>query len=157
MSRRGATTRVNLYYFWPPVAVVAIMLVVARLLPERYVLFPVWIVAGLIGLAAVLSTSVFFAEATRHAGAARLLSVALLTFITFIVIVQLVALLMFLASAGHHVRGWALLSSGLYLWAANVLAFGLWYWLVDRGGPRARADGAGSRPELLFPEMSYRE
>src|SRR5207342_2331720 len=39
----------------------------------------------------------------------------------------------------------------------NVIAFGLWYWDLDRGGPAARAAGSTIRPAFLFPEMSVPE
>ncbi|MGC1285679.1 MAG: LuxR C-terminal-related transcriptional regulator, partial [Streptosporangiaceae bacterium] len=31
-----------------------------------------------------------------------------------------------------------LLASGASVWATNVIAFGLWYWEFDRGGPISR-------------------
>ena len=50
-----------------------------------------------------------------------------------------------------------LLASGGAIWLTNVIAFGLWYWALDRGGPAARASGAGRRPALIFPEMKNAE
>ena len=47
-----------------------------------------------------------------------------------------------------------LLASGGAIWLANVIAFGLWYWDLDRGGAAARARGAGTRPAFVFPEMT---
>jgi hypothetical protein len=47
-----------------------------------------------------------------------------------------------------------LLVSGGAVWLANVIAFGLWYWDLDRGGPAARAGGAATRPAFVFPEMT---
>ena len=50
-----------------------------------------------------------------------------------------------------------LLASGAAIWLTNVIAFGLWYWELDRGGPAARARGAGGAPALIFPEMNNDE
>jgi hypothetical protein len=50
-----------------------------------------------------------------------------------------------------------LLASGGAIWLTNVIAFGLWYWALDRGGPAARAHGGGGAPALLFPEMNNAE
>jgi hypothetical protein len=50
-----------------------------------------------------------------------------------------------------------LLASGGAIWLTNVIAFGLWYWALDRGGPAARAAGAGHPPALVFPEMKNEE
>jgi hypothetical protein len=50
-----------------------------------------------------------------------------------------------------------LLASGLVIWVTNVIAFGLWYWDLDRGGAAARALGSGVSPAFVFPEMSNPE
>jgi uncharacterized membrane protein len=50
-----------------------------------------------------------------------------------------------------------LLVSGGVIWLTNVIAFGLWYWDLDRGGAAARALGTGTSPAFLFPEMSNPE
>jgi hypothetical protein len=46
-----------------------------------------------------------------------------------------------------------LLAAGGAIWLTNVIAFGLWYWDLDRGGAAARAHGAGE-PAFIFPEMT---
>jgi hypothetical protein len=48
-----------------------------------------------------------------------------------------------------------LLASGADIWLSNIIAFALWYWNLDRGGPAARAAGTQSRPALIFPEMVH--
>ena len=50
-----------------------------------------------------------------------------------------------------------LLASGAAIWLSNIIAFALWYWNLDRGGPAARAAGTGPRPALIFPEMLHTE
>jgi uncharacterized membrane protein len=50
-----------------------------------------------------------------------------------------------------------LLVSGAVIWLTNIIAFGLWYWDLDRGGPAARALGTGNSPAFVFPEMSNPE
>jgi hypothetical protein len=50
-----------------------------------------------------------------------------------------------------------LLASGADIWLANIIAFALWFWNLDRGGPAARAAGTGRRPALIFPEMLHTE
>src|SRR6266699_5180613 len=46
-----------------------------------------------------------------------------------------------------------LLASGGAIWLSNVIAFGLWYWDLDRGGAAARARGSRRQPAFVFPEM----
>ncbi len=48
-----------------------------------------------------------------------------------------------------------LLAAGAAIWLSNVIAFALWFWNLDRGGPAARAAGTGGRPALIFPEMLH--
>ena len=50
-----------------------------------------------------------------------------------------------------------LLAAGGAVWLINVIAFALWYWDLDRGGPAARALGRESPPAFVFPEMTNRE
>jgi hypothetical protein len=46
-----------------------------------------------------------------------------------------------------------LLISGAAIWLSNVIAFGLWYWAVDRGGAASRARGSVANAGFVFPEM----
>ena len=50
-----------------------------------------------------------------------------------------------------------LLATGGVVWATNVIAFGLWYWDLDRGGAAARAHHHGRNPAFVFPEMLHTE
>ena len=46
-----------------------------------------------------------------------------------------------------------LLACGGIIWLTNVIAFGLWYWDLDRGGAAARAHHPYDNPAFVFPEM----
>jgi hypothetical protein len=46
-----------------------------------------------------------------------------------------------------------LLATGGVIWVTNVIAFGLWYWDLDRGGAAARAHHPQANPAFVFPEM----
>ena len=50
-----------------------------------------------------------------------------------------------------------LLATGASVWATNVIAFALWYWEFDRGGPVHRALATSERPDLMFPQMTAPE
>jgi hypothetical protein len=58
---------------------------------------------------------------------------------------------------GSSTSGARLLLEGVYIWLTNVIAFGLWYWEFDRGGPVQRAHGLRKHPDLLFPQMQQPE
>jgi hypothetical protein len=47
-----------------------------------------------------------------------------------------------------------LLITGTAIWLTNVIAFALWYWEFDRGGPVARAMGTHPYPDFQFPQMT---
>ncbi|MBI2710291.1 MAG: DUF1345 domain-containing protein [Actinobacteria bacterium] len=47
-----------------------------------------------------------------------------------------------------------LLAAGATIWSTNVIAFSLWYWELDRGGPVARAHATREHTDFLFPQMS---
>jgi hypothetical protein len=48
-----------------------------------------------------------------------------------------------------------LLATGAVIWATNVIAFGLWYWDLDRGCAAARAHQPYANPAFVFPEMLH--
>jgi hypothetical protein len=68
-------------------------------------------------------------------------------------IYSLAALTHFLAY-NHVSEGRRLIVSGVVIWLTNVIAFGLWYWETDRGGPGQRAAGNDGAPSFLFPQMT---
>jgi hypothetical protein len=57
--------------------------------------------------------------------------------------------------AGFTQNAKVLLASGAAVWLSNIIAFALWFWNLDRGGPAARATGRESPPALIFPEMLH--
>jgi hypothetical protein len=58
-------------------------------------------------------------------------------------------------TAGWTQDAKVLLGAGAAIWLSNIIAFALWFWNLDQGGPAARAAGTGSRPALIFPEMLH--
>jgi hypothetical protein len=57
-----------------------------------------------------------------------------------------------LTERSSHLSGGQLLMSGAVLWLTNVIVFGLLYWSLDAGGPRARAKRGRRRPDFWFPQ-----
>ncbi len=47
-----------------------------------------------------------------------------------------------------------LLKDTIVLWFVNFLLFGVWYWIIDGGGPRARRTGTPKRFDFAFPQRS---
>jgi uncharacterized membrane protein len=88
----------------------------------------------------------------------RVLTVVLIGLITVVNGASSVRLVIGIVSGEPFTEDAAvLLVSGLVIWLTNVIAFGLWYWDLDRGGAAARALGSSVTPAFLFPEMSNPE
>jgi hypothetical protein len=54
---------------------------------------------------------------------------------------------------GDENSGSQLLLKAITVWGANVIAFGLWYWALDRGGPARRLREDAPPPDFQFPQM----
>jgi uncharacterized membrane protein len=54
--------------------------------------------------------------------------------------------------AGSMRNGRSLLVDAVNVWSTNVIAFALWYWILDRGGPAMHALDRGGSPEFAFPQ-----
>jgi hypothetical protein len=50
-----------------------------------------------------------------------------------------------------------LLRDAALLWVANVIVFGVWYWELDGGGPRARHTDGYHPTDLAFPQIQIEE
>ena len=55
---------------------------------------------------------------------------------------------------GHAGDARSLLIDAVNIWLTNVIAFALWYWSIDRGGPASRDLTTHSMPDFLFPQMT---
>ena len=47
-----------------------------------------------------------------------------------------------------------LLKDTIVLWLVNFLLFGVWYWIIDAGGPRIRRTGTPKRFNFGFPQRA---
>lgn len=120
-------------------------------LPDRLIIGPRWLVPVLEGLLAV-------PVGVRHRLGRppveplwRTLAVGVILLITLANIGS-VALLVHALLDGTKATGTQLLYAAVNAWVTNVMAFGLWFWELDRGGPTARGAGTG-RPDFYFPQM----
>lgn len=58
---------------------------------------------------------------------------------------------------GNETSGSQLLLKGIAVWTTNVIAFGLWFWEFDRGGPVSRLRPEPPLPDFLFPQLDDKE
>jgi hypothetical protein len=142
---------------WPVSLVVAGMVTLQLLLPQRFSLTNRWLLPC---LEAALMLLLAVSHAQRISGAARWTRWLGLTLIAVASLAngwsatQLVVGLVH-GSEGKDPTG--LLVTGGNIWLTNIIVFGLWYWELDRGGPGARALGRHQHPDFLFPEMTAPE
>ena len=59
--------------------------------------------------------------------------------------------------SGHEKSGAQLLLKGITVWTTNVILFGIWFWLFDRGGPVRRLRPNQPPPDFQFPQMENPE
>jgi hypothetical protein len=85
----------------------------------------------------------------------RVLGVAVIALISVANAVSLIILIHTLLY-GAKTTGRPLVYASVPIWLTNVIAFGLWYWELDRGGPAARCLPKHRRPDFLFPQMGAR-
>jgi hypothetical protein len=85
-------------------------------------------------------------------GKRRMVALALLGVVSLTNGLLLIALLGSLIS-GHERSGGQLLLKAMTIWGTNVIAFGLWYWGIDRGGPVRRRRTDPPPPDFQFPQM----
>ena len=58
---------------------------------------------------------------------------------------------------GEEKSGAQLLLKAATVWGTNVVAFGLWFWAFDRGGPVRRLRPNPPDPDFQFPQMENPE
>jgi len=79
------------------------------------------------------------------------LAVVYLAWVTLRLTSKVVLVSVIIASRPQNVVGY-LLKDVMVLWAANVLLFAAWYWIIDAGGPRVRREGPVQRFDFAFPQ-----
>jgi hypothetical protein len=138
---------------WPVALAILAVLFLLAVLPGRLRLIPIW--ASYAGAFAVL---VPMAAVALTAARARWLRVErTMTLLYFVVseaatLAGLAYLIRTMVRRSGEIGGLQLLSSSIAVWVTNVLMFSLLYWLIDRGGPEARANNASTKPDWLFPQ-----
>jgi uncharacterized membrane protein len=142
---------------WPVTLTVVGAVVLQLLLPTRLALRPVLLLPALEGalfIGLVIANPVRF---ERRSVMVRTGSVVLVFLVTLANAVSAGRLVFdIIEKKGVHTAV-PLLTAGASVWVTNVIAFALWYWEFDRGGPVRRSLGHAVLPDLLFPQMTSPE
>jgi uncharacterized membrane protein YhdT len=143
---------------WPPALAVVVLLFLLSVLPGHIQVFPTWF--RFLCVAVVL---VPMAAVQLSGGHPRWRLVERwITLLFFLVagagaLAGLTVLIRSVVRGSADLSGLQLFTSSIAVWITNVLAFSLLYWQIDRGGPEARANDGGVRPDWLFPQSGAPE
>jgi hypothetical protein len=141
---------------WPASLAVVAVLVLQLIVPTEIATLPRWIMPA---LGAALLVPLVWANPfhlRRDEPWLRWVELVLLAVLVLVNALYLGGLIFYLGS-GDANNGMVLVKAALLIWVTNVVAFAVWYWEVDRGGPFARApehDRETERADLLFPQMT---
>jgi hypothetical protein len=138
---------------------VAIAILVAAVLQltlsSRFTLFhPSWLLPGLELVLLATLTVMNPLRLARRARAGRYVALTLVAVISADngISAGLLDTKLILGTAGSKAAPMLAAAAAIYL--TNVIAFGIWYWELDRGGPFARAAARSPYPDFLFPQMT---
>ncbi|HEY2308877.1 MAG TPA: hypothetical protein VGI05_23630 [Streptosporangiaceae bacterium] len=143
---------------WPVTASVVVAITLQLLLPPHLTeplpraLLPVLEGALLVGLSIANPVRI-----ERRGKPVRAASIALIVLMTIANAASAVLLIHAIVRGKPVTSAGPLLASGASIWTTNVIAFALWYWEFDRGGPVNRALGTSQLPDLLFTQMAVPE
>ncbi|MEI8409448.1 MULTISPECIES: hypothetical protein [unclassified Kribbella] len=141
---------------WPASLAVVAALVLQLIVPTEVAALPRWIMPA---LGAALLVPLVWANPFhlhRDEPWLRWVELVLLAVLVLVNAFYLAGLVFYLGS-GDANNGMVLVKAALLIWVTNVVAFAVWYWEVDRGGPFARApehEREAERADLLFPQMT---
>ena len=138
---------------WPVTVVVAAAIAIQVALPPNVSLPSRWIIPTLEGAIVIGLVAANPRKINRVSTSLRVAAIGLIGLMSIAngwAAVRLVRHLI------HGTAGNAstLLSTGAAIWLTNVIAFAMWYWELDRGGPAIRATGTTAPPDFLFPQWS---
>jgi hypothetical protein len=141
---------------WPASLAVVAVLILQLVVPPQIAMLPRWVmpVLGAALLLPLVWANPFHLR--RDEPWLRSVALVLLAVLVLVNAAYLTGLIVYLNTGDAH-NGRVLVKAALLIWVTNVVAFAVWYWEVDRGGPFARApehEREVERADLLFPQMA---
>ncbi len=139
---------------WPMVAAVVAAIALAVLRPAEIRIAPPWVLP-LIEFPLLIAFMVNDpGRIDRRTPLLRGLSIGVVGVLVLDAVVATVQLVSILIRGGEATNSAdQLLRAGGIVWLSNVIAFALLYWVLDAGGPAARAHGMPHNLDLAFPQQ----
>jgi hypothetical protein len=125
--------------------------------PDRYGLHPRWLIPTLEFALLVVLTLLNPVRLSRASTLGRYTSLAVVAAITVDNGFSAAFLDYDILTGKTGSDAVGLLASGAAIYLTNIIAFGIWYWELDRGGPFDRTAGVTPYPDFLFPQMASPE
>jgi uncharacterized membrane protein len=140
---------------WPPIIALLVVLGLLVLLPGRFRAAPPWVpyVTVFGTIIPMLAFMVTRAQLWRRIE--RIVTLAFIVLTSALLLISLYGLIASIIGKAGEISGLSLLASAIAIWVGNVVMFSLIYWILDGGGPEARAAGADS--EWYFPQQQIPE
>jgi hypothetical protein len=141
---------------WPVAVVTALGIALQVFVPDKLTLIrPSWIFPAAQGALLIVLVSVNSQRIDRESRIMRSLSLVLAGMLSLANGWSVVRLAVGITQGTTGQKAGQLLITGAVIWLMNVIAFGLWYWEFDRGGPVARALNLKDRyPDFQYPQMT---
>jgi hypothetical protein len=141
--------------FWPAQLTVLVALLLGITIPDKLTLHPTYLIPAMEGvlLAGLIVTTPWGQFEVPHPRR-RIGAIVLIALVTATNLLSLVLLSHELLIGRSGGNGHELILAGVEIWINNVLIFALWYWMIDRGGPRIRDYGDAPSPDFLFVPMT---
>lgn len=142
---------------WTVAIVTAIGIALQTAVPNRLLLLrPVWLAPAVQGAFLVALVAVNPHRINKDSRLMRTLSLIVAAMLSLANgwSVALLAIGITDGTLGKTTTAKTLLITGVAIWLTNVIAFALWYWELDRGGPVARALATHPYPDFQFPQMT---
>lgn len=138
---------------WPVALTILVVVGLLALMPGRIILFPTWL-PYVMGVAVLLPVALVGVTAAkvRWIRVERTVTILFFLFTGIGTLENLTSLIHAMLFKSVEISGLQLLTSSISVWVVNVLIFSLLYWQIDRGGPEARVNNTGTRPDWLFPQ-----
>ena len=144
---------------WHAAIAVLVALALYMTLPSKLIVGPLWLAPVMI-LAIMVPLNILSPHHYRESMLQRAWSIATVLILNAFNVGTVIELLIRIASPHPHkeVTGEVLLTGAVEIWLTNLIVYGLWYWEIDGGGPRARLQAddeqALSRADFLFPQLT---
>ena len=143
---------------WPiTLSVLAAIVLQVLLAPQFTRPLPLFLLPALEGALLIGLTIADPVRVERGGRAMRAAGIVLILLITIANAASAILLIRAILEGKAGNTAGPLFGTGASIWATNVIAFALWYWEFDRGGPIDRAQGTARHPDLMFPQMAAPE